>query len=349
MNRPSRRGFTLVELLIVIAIIGVLMGLLLPAVNAARARARQAECLNKIREIAGAITNYSTQKGGEFPGWVQLQKLDQSVADQYAGTPVRDIAIPWSAKILQQLDQQGLWEQMVTSNTFDFSQPPRLDIFVCPDDVTSSEDVPRLTYVANTGHFDLDPNIDLSKAQKDYVSDLKSNGLMHDLRPGRRGPKVKEIKDGAATTLLVSENMHKDEGGFNTWLGPIGPLGNTNINYEQAFGMVWDVFGGGTWSGNPSSNLDPKNRTQAPFNRDPDNADDYGTSGKAYARPASEHPEVFNVAFAGGNARAIREDIEYRVYQQLMTPDGAKAESLDEPDLDMRLFMQPPLKDSDYD
>jgi hypothetical protein len=58
---------------------------------------------------------------------------------------------------------------------------------------------------------------------------------------------------------------------------------------------------------------------------------------------------VFNVAFAGGNARAIREDIEYRVYQQLMTPDGSKAVALDEPDLNMRLFMQPPLAASDYE
>jgi prepilin-type N-terminal cleavage/methylation domain-containing protein len=345
MNRPSRRGFTLVELLIVIAIIGVLMGLLLPAVNAARARARQAQCLNNIREIGLALQNYSSQKGGEYPGWVQVQKLDQSVADQYSATPARDIAIPWSAKLLPQLDQEGLWEEITTTG---ISETPRIDIFVCPDDVTSSEDIPRLTYVANTGHFDIDPNTDLSPAPRDYVSDLKANGLMHDLRPGRRGPKVKEIKDGAATTLLLSENMHKDEGGFNTWLGPIEPPDKTEKNYEQTFGMVWDVFGGGSWSGSPSSNLDPENRTQAPFNQDPNNDTDYGDNGKAYARPASEHPEVFNVAFAGGNARAIRQDIEYRVYQQLMTPDGAKAVSLDEPDLNMRLFMQPPLKDSDY-
>lgn len=346
---PVRRGFTLVELLIVIAIIGTLVGLLLPAVNAARERARQGQCLNNLKELGTGLVSYATDGKGVFPGLIGYQRTtitpyNSSIDGNTSTNNVVDLAMTWAAKLLPRIDQQSLSEQLLTNNggtgpnptapTSIYSTPPRLEIFICPSDAGTNREQARLTYIANSGYFD--------GVGSAYTVDVKANGLFHDQRRG--GPEVRygaDIKDGAGTTLLLSENIHKDEG--VSWLTPINQtpssLNDFTVSVEQPYGMVWHIQGG-----------DPANPTQARFNRDPNPPNSYtaGRNALGYARPAGAHPEVFNVVFAGGAAKAISQDIEYRVYQQLMTPNGAKAVALDDPGVSMRDFMNPPLKDSDY-
>ena len=102
MRRYScRLAFTLVELLVVIAIIGILVSLLLPAVQSARAAARRMQCSNNLKQLGLALHNYHTAHQQFPPG--QFIQIDSKVA----GNPTPDDWVRWSwfAMILPYVEQ----------------------------------------------------------------------------------------------------------------------------------------------------------------------------------------------------------------------------------------------------
>ena len=78
MRKPKQFAFTLVELLVVIAIIGILVALLLPAIQAAREAARRTQCINQIRQLTLALQNHHDSKNG-FPPGVLNNLVDNNV------------------------------------------------------------------------------------------------------------------------------------------------------------------------------------------------------------------------------------------------------------------------------
>jgi len=119
-------GFTLVELLVVIAIIGVLVGLLLPAVQSAREAARRAQCMNNVRQIGLAVTNYESAMRRFPSGWVDWRQSTQP------GWSVSQALLPY-------MEQSNISNRLDTNFPIDASvNAPYLQTvipsFLCPSD-----------------------------------------------------------------------------------------------------------------------------------------------------------------------------------------------------------------------
>jgi len=123
-SRRRRRGFTLIELLVVISIIGILVGLLLPAVNSAREAGRRVQCQSNMRNVVLAIMGY-VNKQNVFPpagvfcedGQSDPQDPTKSVINTYipttlGSTTTRGVPMySWVVPILPDLDNQELYNQ----------------------------------------------------------------------------------------------------------------------------------------------------------------------------------------------------------------------------------------------
>jgi prepilin-type N-terminal cleavage/methylation domain-containing protein len=99
----TRNAFTLVELLVVIAIIGILIGMLLPAVQQVREAARRTDCGNKIRQLGLAIMNYESAHKALPPGWTANDPLDAASAPGWG----------WSAQILPFVEAGNVYSSVL--------------------------------------------------------------------------------------------------------------------------------------------------------------------------------------------------------------------------------------------
>lgn len=358
LRKPSKAGFTLVELLVVIAIIGTLMALLLPAIQSARESARQTTCTNNLTNIGKAMSSYALSKGS-FPGMLQTRKLASTIEadDRYTLTPSNvaiDIDVSWAGVILPDLDNQQTWDSIISGQIVTYpdcsrkSEMPQLEFYICPSSAPTIAGDPALSYSVNSGIPDIVP-----PTSSNQPSDYAANGICHNQLSGStfdmRGPKVRfgtDIKDGSSTTILVSENNHKDEPGltnsYNTsWLRSsafaLGP-----DRAEQIYGLVW------VYEGNPANANNPS--SQRRINQG-EESDDYTGSGTLFTRPSSKHPGLVIAAFCEGNVQKITDQIEYRVYQQLMTPNGNKAQyhPTNNDQLMRQAFNLPPFSAEDLD
>ncbi|MCA9142440.1 MAG: DUF1559 domain-containing protein [Planctomycetaceae bacterium] len=128
-SQPHRKAFTLVELLVVIAIIGILVALLLPAVQAAREAARRMSCGNNLKQIGLALHNYhDTYKA--FPPSAFIPK--GGTADSFSP----------QARLLSFLEQENL-QDLIDWNIPYASQPAvtqqRIATYICPSDIGDRE------------------------------------------------------------------------------------------------------------------------------------------------------------------------------------------------------------------
>lgn len=226
MNRPTRRAFTLVELLVVVAIISILITMLLPAVQQARESARRSQCSNNLKQIGLALLNYEdTHK--TFPPAAILGN---------GGTPYpqRPYHHTWLTKILPYLEQSSIYQRMRTDLTVwdlrdmdgdgNFNEAmlfaqQQLSMLLCQSDAgfDSGQDIvgqgapPQFLlglthYSANNGYWwwpqagPWDDTYTVVQRFPDLFG-KELSGVFSD----ERTTKLSEIVDGSSNTILVAE------------------------------------------------------------------------------------------------------------------------------------------------
>ncbi len=259
-----KSGFTLVELLVVISIIAILMGLLIPAVNAARETARRNECSTKINNFAKAAIQYEMSHKG-MPGYVNDygnysppsttgSPADPSDPENTAATSVAHKKLgSWVVALLPSLDAQPtyeIWSQdkypIISSpdgtapNGFTVNAAPNLAIMKCPSSTTtdSNADAGQNSYICNSGMYNQTGAVTGASATPSFVT--RTNG-------------------STTETIDFAHAQKKDNGVFNNQYGknttastnrPAGPkiriedmkdgAGNTVLFSENLQAIAWN-------------------------------------------------------------------------------------------------------------
>ena len=189
MSRPSvpRRAFTLVELLVVIAIIGILVALLLPAVQTAREAARRIQCINQIRQLCLASLTYESANRSFPPGLVDDDNNLQEA--QHNGFV---FLLPYFEE--SALHDQYNFNENWKSDSNKVVAQSRIEFLICPSNDSSVPDEGSVPGAPNDYAF--------SKGEVAYFCDKSQGSGIFDVNSHTR---VGKIADGLSKTMAFGE------------------------------------------------------------------------------------------------------------------------------------------------
>lgn len=299
MSRRTQKGFTLVELLVVITIIAMLMALLIPVVGRAREKARQTQCMNNQRQIGEGTQIYNTSNNGLMPSSLSYV-MDPNTKQYYV--------LGWAQGLISNLGRDDLSIGKMPDYSVIYSSKPYVDLLVCPDDATkvNATGAP-MTYVVNGGCRN-----NYSGPSSGFPVDWSANG-MWDCRVNANGttPITRTTvdyagkHDGAATTISLSENIDT-----NSYL-VLQSATPTDMEFQQC--VLWQAQ-------KPQPNAPPS------FNKDA-GLNPGSSPNENHARPSSNHPGGAVVCYVDGHNSFISDSIDYQVWAMLLTPWGAQSQA----------------------
>jgi prepilin-type N-terminal cleavage/methylation domain-containing protein len=307
MHPHWRRAFTLVELLVVIAIIGILIALLLPAVQAAREAARRTQCANNEHQIALALHNYHDVNNVFPPGGITNGNC---CSTRSLGT--------WTIFILPFIENQTLSDRY-DFNAFNeapvnqFVRESYLPFYICPSDQKTNQlDRPESgpgsnllyapgSYRANEGSsnglgwFDSNEWVaaGMNKRNRGPLHTVGTNGLLEET--------ITAITDGTSNTLLLGEYMTITRNRRRTFWAYTYTSYNQSAVTPQSRILLPDYDRCVAIGGQGGSN--PCKRGWASFHAGP----------------------IIQFAFADGRVIGIRPNIDMRLLEALATMSGGEA------------------------
>ena len=290
-------------LIFVIAIIGILIGMLLPAIQMVRESARRTQCLNNLKQISVALTSYEVSHRHFPPGYAFPSQTF------------------WSAYILPQLEQKNLYDTIdldgpwTTAGTGNHDAcASYIEVFQCPSSGVESyvengqgitNRVP-CTYLACASG-----TINRESGPRPWVGDPDpaiSNGVFFENSKVRNA----QISDGKSNTILVGEALFD----FELW-------GEDYVNSPEVVDH-WYI-GSDALGVNPvdeSSDISEAiGSTACPINATKDAASPINDKELCFS---SRHPGLAQFGFADGHARNLRETIDPIVYSALGTRNNGE-------------------------
>ena len=316
----KRRAFTLVELLVVIAIIGILIALLLPAVQAAREAARRSRCTNNLKQLGLALHNYhDVYKAFVYrAGGTVGDNVDRRGSNWYqrSGFP----------SLLPFVEQGAMWDQIKAGDANTAPEGPEgsyrwgpwdnaPDVARCPSDTR----LPALSTETRGLH-------NYAFSVGDQVGGLYSDQTVRGIFGYREGTRMADITDGTSNTVMMSERLKASYSERAAGLREIEHVLGSAVNisglssapgtcltmsdgkyFNQGID-IWGFFGqrwhcGAAVSVGFNTVLPPNAPTCAELGR-------WWGVPALVAPPASRHPGGANVVLADGSVRFISETID---------------------------------------
>jgi prepilin-type N-terminal cleavage/methylation domain-containing protein/prepilin-type processing-associated H-X9-DG protein len=319
------RGFTLIELLVVIAIIGVLVGLLLPAVQQARESARRAQCVNNLKQIGLALTNYHDSVKSLPVGRVMMNSSQYFSPNQTFSPDMMSFSP--HAQILPYLDQSVLYDAI--NFNLPWADPSNTTVlsttvagFLCPSD--PREYIPigwaPNNYCSNEGtslvyrYGANDPsgfNINMPPPNGAFFADVSY--------------RFAQFRDGLSNTALFSEHVSGDfSNAIATNNGDIFLPGTHPTTPTQAYSQCLAInylnlqYQGQSNVGAPwiygSSGTTEYNHTAPPNTRSC-----MFPPGRQMVIPNSYHPGGINLLMGDGSVRFVKNSINIVTWMALGT------------------------------